>query len=505
MTAQNGWRKRVSAVLATGTAALLVASGALMVPAAANAVEGDAPAPVVTVSKDTGLNPDGETITVSGSGFVPTDETKGTRPPLLGKFTGVYVAFGYYPDVWQPSTGVASGARKNFDVKWAVHADDMATVGGAANGAIEMSADGSFTTTLAVSEQDLTALAEGNYGIYTYPGGGAKYAPYEIFTPVTFSDGTEVVPAQVTGTVAAATKTGLTVNVAASDLPADISDLYGALIVKDSESTLTGMDSAFPAFALPFPKVTNGSSSFVLNAPVAGLDRTKQYEVILWKKHAEITSETIYARADVAVSSAQWDAVFPKPEPKVPFTDVAQGDKFYKEIAWMYTTGLSTGVKQSDGSVKYLPKSNVTREAMAAFLFRQHAPANYKAPARSPFTDVKTTDKFYKEIAWMAESKISTGVKQPNGTVKYLPKSNITREAMAAFMYRIDTNAKPAAPKVSPFADVKPGDKFYKEIAWMHSSGLSTGIAQPSGKPKYAPKSNVTREAMAAFMYRADR
>ncbi|TCK46456.1 hypothetical protein EDF60_0022, partial [Leucobacter luti] len=31
---------------------------------------------------------------------------------------------------------------------------------------------------------------------------------------------------------------------------------------------------------------------------------------------------------------------------------------------------------------------------------------------------------------------------------------------------------------------------------------LSTGVEQASGKPKYAPKSSVTREAMAAFIYR---
>jgi hypothetical protein len=118
---------------------------------------------------------------------------------------------------------------------------------------------------------------------------------------------------------------------------------------------------------------------------------------------------------------------------------------------------------------------------------------------------VKPGDKFYREIAWMASEGISTGVKQANGTVKFQPKSGITREAMAAFMYRIDEGKKPAVPAVSPFADVRPGDKFYREIAWMSQSGLSTGIKQPSGKPVYAAKSNVTREAMAAFLYRAER
>jgi hypothetical protein len=75
---------------------------------------------------------------------------------------------------------------------------------------------------------------------------------------------------------------------------------------------------------------------------------------------------------------------------------------------------------------------------------------------------------------------------------------------MAAFMFRKDAPKGYTAPKTSPFAAVRPGDKFYKEIAWMSRSGLSTGIKQPSGKPVYAAKSNVTREAMAAFLYRAE-
>jgi hypothetical protein len=209
------------------------------------------------------------------------------------------------------------------------------------------------------------------------------------------------------------------------------------------------------------------------------------------------------------VTKAQWDAVFPPkpvdPKPTVTFTDVKKGQKFYTEIAWMAAEGISTGVKQANGTYQYQPKNNVTREAMAAFLYRQYGDKNFKAPSKSPFTDVKPGDKFYQEIAWMASEGISTGVKQANGTVKFQPKSGITREAMAAFMYRIDEGKKPAVPAVSPFADVQKGDKFYREIAWMSQSGLSTGIKQPSGKPVYAAKSNVTREAMAAFLYRAER
>ncbi|MCW2289874.1 S-layer homology domain-containing protein [Leucobacter luti] len=184
-----------------------------------------------------------------------------------------------------------------------------------------------------------------------------------------------------------------------------------------------------------------------------------------------------------------------------PFIDVPYAHKFAKEINWMSSAKLSTGINAGSGLRKYAPKNNVTREAMAAFLYRLEAPKNYKAPKKSPFKDVKTNHKFYKEIAWMYTSGLSTGIKVSGGR-NYAPKASVTREAMAAFIYRLEKSTYKGAAK-SPFADVKKGQKFYKEVTWMYSSGLSTGINK-NGKRTYAPKGNVTREAMAAFIYRLE-
>lgn len=183
-----------------------------------------------------------------------------------------------------------------------------------------------------------------------------------------------------------------------------------------------------------------------------------------------------------------------------PFIDVLYGHKFYKEIAWMKSSGTSTGTATKSGPV-YQPKSSVSREAMAAFLFRMKAPKSYKAPARSPFVDVQKGQKFYREIAWMYTSGLSTGTMR-NGQRFYDPKAAVSREAMAAFMFRMQKPKGYKAPAVSPFADVQRGQKFYREITWMYKSGLSTGTRQPSGKPRYDAKGQVSREAMGAFLYR---
>ena len=186
-----------------------------------------------------------------------------------------------------------------------------------------------------------------------------------------------------------------------------------------------------------------------------------------------------------------------------PFADVATAHKFYREIAWMHTSGMSTGVKQSSGKPHYQPGVGVSREAMAAFLFRLDALKTYQPPASSPFGDIATSHKFYREIAWMRSSGLSTGIKTAGGTV-YDASSRVSREAMAAFLYRLEKPSGYRPPATSPFADVSTSHKFYREIAWMYESGLSTGIKQRSGKPRYAPKDAVSREAMAAFLYRLE-
>jgi hypothetical protein len=141
------------------------------------------------------LSADGATtVTVTGTGFDPSAAT-GLYPPLAGKASGVYVAFGRFAETWRPSEGVTSAARPAASVYWAVPAESLTAIGGAASGGILLGADGSFTATFTVSQAtaDAAAVAKGlvggNYGIYTYPGGGAAQPAYETYTELTFAPG----------------------------------------------------------------------------------------------------------------------------------------------------------------------------------------------------------------------------------------------------------------------------------------------------------------------------
>lgn len=192
------------------TATALVASGAISSPANA-ASPGDQA--TVTVSKGTDLNGGGETITINGSGFLANGNlTNGTRPPLANAFGGVYVTFGKFQDLWKPSESEPSGNRLASmsdaeRTKWLLPSATAAMFGGAA-GAFALPVDGTFEITLRVSKElsdsssnlIFNEATAGTYGIYTYGGSGARYAPFETFTPISFaSDDVTIIPTATGG------------------------------------------------------------------------------------------------------------------------------------------------------------------------------------------------------------------------------------------------------------------------------------------------------------------
>lgn len=165
---------------------------------------------------------------------------------------------------------------------------------------------------------------------------------------------------------------------------------------------------------------------------------------------------------------------------------------FADEIRWAAAQGYVTGWE--DGT--YRPGEAVHRDAMAAFLHRMAGEPEVELPEQSPFTDVDEGDEHYEAIVWAYQEGITTG--WSDGTFR--PTRAITREAMAAFVYRYAGEPRYATPVRGPFEDVDADDAFAKEIAWLQSSGVTTGW--PDGT--YRPGASMTRDAMAAFMYRMD-
>ncbi|WP_144018804.1 D-alanyl-D-alanine carboxypeptidase family protein [Demequina sp. NBRC 110056] len=197
----------------------------------------------------------------------------------------------------------------------------------------------------------------------------------------------------------------------------------------------------------------------------------------------------VLAMAVVAVTSIV-AAAAPSSAATEGFRDVTGKHQFYREISWLSSSGITTGY--ADNSFR--PANKVSREAFAAYLYRLAGKPPVRLPSRSPFRDVGVSALFYREIVWLAQQGITTG--WADGSFR--PKEPITRDAMAAFLYRFEGRPSFAAPARSPFKDVTRATKFYKEITWMRASGRSTGWSDGT----YRPYASTTREATAAFLFR---
>jgi hypothetical protein len=184
------------------------------------------------------------------------------------------------------------------------------------------------------------------------------------------------------------------------------------------------------------------------------------------------------------------------------FEDVADPSySFYPFIQWMASSGISTGTVQVSGKPLYNPANAVSRQAMASFLFKLSG-ETFVAPSVSTFADVDPSATFFKAIEWMASKGISTGTPQASGKPLFKPTDAVSRQAMALFLARYAHANLTVAPTVQSFADVPVDAPAAAAVKWMKDTGISTGTVQPSGLPLYKPVDPVSRQAMAAFLYR---
>lgn len=187
------WSNIPATLTAAGSAAFanFYPAGAALDPVTTSVTLAPTWTPQIVVSKTTGLDPAGETVTVTGSGFNPNANIS-TRPPVPpGMPTGVYVVFGRFGDPWKPSQGAPSTARRVIDQKWPLPAASKAAAEAAFGPNpqyVVMQPDGSFTTTLNIAPNETFT---GSYGIATYAAGGAApNASQETFTPMSFIEPT---------------------------------------------------------------------------------------------------------------------------------------------------------------------------------------------------------------------------------------------------------------------------------------------------------------------------
>ncbi|QHC65691.1 hypothetical protein GSU68_03235 [Rathayibacter sp. VKM Ac-2759] len=186
----------------------------------------------------------------------------------------------------------------------------------------------------------------------------------------------------------------------------------------------------------------------------------------------------------------------PSPGDSAPaFLDVGEDNVFFSDIQWMSEMGLSTGYIVAGGA-EYHPVEDVSRQAMAAFLYR-FSGEDFTPPSTPSFSDVPQSNTFYAAVEWMKERGITTGYADGG----FHPIESVSRQAMAAFLSRYGI-VPPTTGSGTFFADVPTANPFAQQIEWMRLSGITTGYIEDDGTTTFHPEESVSRQAMAAFLHR---
>ena len=168
------------------------------------------------------------------------------------------------------------------------------------------------------------------------------------------------------------------------------------------------------------------------------------YEPVLWAVGKGVTngmSATIFApNANCTrgqIVTFLWRACG-SPEPtsaKNNFKDVKAGEYYYKAVLWAVENGITTGLS----ATSFGPNATCTRAQVATFLWRAQGEPE-PISTNNPFSDVKTSDYYFKAVLWAVENEVTQGV----GGGKFAPNASCTRGQIVTFLYRANNRTTPA-------------------------------------------------------------
>lgn len=175
----------------------------------------------------------------------------------------------------------------------------------------------------------------------------------------------------------------------------------------------------------------------------------------------------------------------------LPFTDIPEGFWCYDEVGYVYERGLMNGT----GPATFTPNGSTTRSMIVAILYRMEG-----SPAVAPgaFTDVSADMYYAPAVAWASANGIVNGYSDG----AFRPGSAITREQLAAFLYRYarykggDVSGRA---DLSAYADAAGIAGYAVEaMAWANAAGLINGTSQTT----LSPRGTATRAQAAVILTR---
>ena len=140
-----------------------------------------------------------------------------------------------------------------------------------------------------------------------------------------------------------------------------------------------------------------------------------------------------------------------------------------------------------DGTYTFkMPASSVSVSAS----FKKKAEVHV-CPA-DKFTDVDQTLWYHEGIDYVIEKGMMNGT----SSTTFAPNADTTRGMIVTILYRLE--GSPAVASAAGFSDVAAGQYYADAVAWASANGIVTGY----DSSKFGPNDKITREQMAAILYR---
>lgn len=199
------------------------------------------------------------------------------------------------------------------------------------------------------------------------------------------------------------------------------------------------------------------------------------------------SGKTTYKVTTSAVNNGGVNASPSSAEKGAAITITLSPDKGYKLDKLTVTDGsgktVST-VKKSDTVYTF------TMPASAVNVGVSYVKAT-ETPSETKFNDVSANDWFASAVDYV------TGKGMMNGTADntFSPKANTTRGMVVTVLYRLENQPSTSA---ASFTDVASGAYYANAVAWANANGIVSGY----GSGKFGPNDKVTREQLAAILYR---
>lgn len=169
------------------------------------------------------------------------------------------------------------------------------------------------------------------------------------------------------------------------------------------------------------------------------------------------------------------------------FSDVPQTSWFADAVKYVSENKLMNGTS----TTAFSPNGNMSRAMLATVLYRM---SGETAEADSSFGDVSFSAYYAAAVNWAS----SKGIVNGTGADAFSPNASITREQLAAMLYRYaaepsvsaDLSAYTDAVSISPYAE--------KAVEWCVAEGILTGRTAST----LAPQDTATRAECAAMLQR---